>query len=148
MPSVTIPTLGGSLSIAEVSLAVIAVAFVVAVFALLPVLVQVRRTAARAERLLASVDGQLPGLIQDVRAMVFKIDRTTDAARDFAKSLERVERFLNTAVDTVEKTRDTARQMAREFFLPSMANAAGVLALIREGAELIRPKRERGRGQS
>lgn len=147
MPSVTIPGLGGTISIAELSLAVIAVAFAVAVIALVPVLVQVRRTASRAERLLTSADGQLPGLIQDVRAMVFKIDRTTDAVRDLAKSLERFERFVNTAVDTVEKTRDTARQMAREFIVPSMANAAGVLALIREGAELIRPKRERGRGQ-
>jgi uncharacterized protein YoxC len=146
--SVTIPALGGTLSLAELSLAVIAAAFVVAVIALVPVLVQLRRTASKAERLLSSVDGQLPGLIQDVRAMLFKIDRTTDAARDFAKSLERVERFLNNAVDTVEKTRETARQMAREFVLPSVANAAGVLALIREGAELIRPKRERGRGQS
>lgn len=146
--SVTIPALGGTLSIAELSLAVIAAAFVIAVIALVPVLVQLRRTASKAERLLSSVDGQLPGLIQDVRAMLFKIDRTTDAARDFAKSLERVEKFLNNAVDTVEKTRETARQMAREFVLPSVANAAGVLALIREGAELIRPKRERGRGQS
>lgn len=148
MPSVTIPGLGGTLSIAELSLAVIAVAFVIAVIALVPVLIQLRRTAARAERLLTSVDGQVPGLIQDVRAVIFKIDRTTESARDFAKSLERVERVLNNAVDTVEKTRDTARQMAREYLLPSMANAAGVLALIREGAELIRPRRERGRGQS
>ena len=146
--TVTIPALGGTLSVAELSLAVIAAAFVVAVIALVPVLAQLRRTASKAERLLSSVDGQLPGLIQDVRAMLFKIDRTTDAARDFAKSLERVEKFLNNAVDTVEKTRETARQMAREFVLPSVANAAGVLALIREGAELIRPKRERGRGQS
>lgn len=146
MPSVTIPGLGGTLSIAELSLAVIAAAFVIAVIALVPVLIQLRRTAVRAERLLTSVDGQIPGLIQDVRAVIFKIDRTTDSAQDFAKSLERVERFLNTAVDTVEKTRDTARQMAREYLMPSMANAAGVLALIREGAELIRPKRERGRG--
>jgi uncharacterized protein YoxC len=146
MPSVTIPGLGGTLSIAELSLAVIAAAFVIAVIALVPVLIQLRRTAMRAERLLTSVDGQIPGLIQDVRAVIFKIDRTTDSAQDFAKSLERVERFLNTAVDTVEKTRDTARQMAREYLMPSMANAAGVLALIREGAELIRPKRERGRG--
>lgn len=146
--TVTIPALGGTLSVAELSLAVIAAAFVVAVIALVPVLAQLRRAASKAERLLSSVDGQLPGLIQDVRAMLFKIDRTTDAARDFAKSLERVEKFLNNAVDTVEKTRETARQMAREFVLPSVANAAGVLALIREGAELIRPKRERGRGQS
>ena len=113
MPSVTVPGLGGTISIAELSLAVIAVAFAIAVIVLLPVLVQVRRTASRAERLLTSVDGQLPGLIQDVRAMVFKIDRTTDSLRDLSKSLERFERFVNTAVDTVEKTRDTARQMAR-----------------------------------
>lgn len=147
MSSITIPGLPGTLSIAELSLALIAAAFVIAVAALVPVLVQVRRTASRAERLLTSVDGQLPGLIQDVRALIFKVDRTTDPVRDLAKSLERFEKFINTAVDTMEKTRDTARQMTRDYILPSMANAAGVLALIREGAELIRPRRERGRGQ-
>lgn len=147
MSSITIPGLPGTLSIAELSLALIAAAFVIAVVALVPVLVQVRRTASRAERLLTSVDGQLPGLIQDVRALIFKLDRTTDPVRDLAKSLERFEKFINTAVDTMEKTRDTARQMTRDYILPSMANAAGVLALIREGAELIRPRRERGRGQ-
>ncbi|HEX4836609.1 MAG TPA: hypothetical protein VFW01_09760 [bacterium] len=147
MSSITIPGLPGTLSIAELSLALIAAAFVIAVAALVPVLVQVRRTALRAERLLTSVDGQLPGLIQDVRALIFKLDRTTDPVRDLAKSLERFEKFINTAVDTMEKTRDTARQMTRDYILPSMANAAGVLALIREGAELIRPRRERGRGQ-
>lgn len=147
MSSITIPGLPGTLSIAELSLALIAAAFVIAVAALVPVLVQVRRTALRAERLLTSVDGQLPGLIQDVRALIFKVDRTTDPVRDLAKSLERFEKFINTAVDTMEKTRDTARQMTRDYILPSMANAAGVLALIREGAELIRPRRERGRGQ-
>ncbi len=147
MSSITIPGLPGTLSIAELSLALIAAAFVIAVAALVPVLVQVRRTASRAERLLTSVDGQLPGLIQDVRALIFKLDRTTDPVRDLAKSFERFEKFINTAVDTMEKTRDTARQMTRDYILPSMANAAGVLALIREGAELIRPRRERGRGQ-
>jgi uncharacterized protein YoxC len=147
MSSITIPGLPGTLSVAELSLALIAAAFVIAVAALVPVLVQVRRTASRAERLLTSVDGQLPGLIQDVRALIFKLDRTTDPVRDLGKSLERFEKFVNTAVDTMEKTRDTARQMTRDYILPSMANAAGVLALIREGAELIRPRRERGRGQ-
>lgn len=147
MSSITIPGLPGTLSIAELSLALIAAAFVIAVAALVPLLVQVRRTASRAERLLTSVDGQLPGLIQDVRALIFKLDRSVDPVRDLAKSLERFEKFINTAVDTMEKTRDTARQMTRDYILPSMANAAGVLALIREGAELIRPRRERGRGQ-
>src|SRR5579875_889490 len=65
-------------SVSDLSLAVIALAVAIAVVALVPVLVQLRRTAARAEVLLTSVEGALPGLLADLEGLVERLNRTTD----------------------------------------------------------------------
>lgn len=130
-------------SIAEISLAVIAAATLVSVIALVPVLIQVRRTAARAEQVLASVDGTLPGLLTDLRALVRKIDATADTLRDLAESVDRLGRYAETAVHTFEGMGETARRMARDVIMPSVARAAGLLAAVREGMQWVRPRREK-----
>ncbi len=134
-------------SIAEVSLAVIAAATLISVIALVPVLIQVRRTAARAEQVLASVDGTLPGLLTDLRTLVQKVDGTADTLRDLAASMDRLGRFVETAAHTVEGMHDAARQVAQDVVIPSVARAAGLLAVLREGMQWVRPRRDRGRDE-
>src|SRR5579884_1917767 len=97
----------------EISLAVIAAAAAVATGALVPALVQVRRTAARAEEVLRAVGETLPGLLRDTRALV--------------------------------GMRDVALQVAREMVVPSMANAAGLLAILRDTMQWLRPRRDNRR---
>lgn len=138
-------SISGTLSIAEVSLAVIAVAIVVAVVALIPVLVQIRRTARQAEDVLQSVNGTLPALLSDVRTILAALGPTAETLRDVAASVERVDRLVDSAARTVESVRDSARQMAEEVIMPSMATAAGVFAALREGIQWIRPRSDRGR---
>jgi uncharacterized protein YoxC len=137
--------ISGTLNIAEVSLAVIALAIVVAVVALIPVLVQIRRTARQAEDVLQSVNGTLPALLSDIRTILGALGPTAETLRDVAASVERVDRLVDSAARTVESVRDSARQMAEEFIMPSMATAAGVFAALREGIQWIRPRSDRGR---
>jgi len=119
-------------SITEISLAVIAAATLLSVIALVPVLIQVRRTAARAERILASVDGSLPGLLTDLSALIRKLDRTADTVQDIAALMERVGRFAESAGDVI---------------MPSVARAVGVLSALREGMQWVRPRRDKGRDE-
>jgi len=122
----------GMPSITEISLAVIAAATLLSVIALVPVLIQVRRTAARAERILASVDGSLPGLLTDLSALIRKLDRTADTVQDIAALMERVGRFAESAGDVI---------------MPSVARAVGVLSALREGMQWVRPRRDKGRDE-
>jgi uncharacterized protein YoxC len=132
-------------SIAELSLAVIAAAFVVAVAALIPVLMQVRRTARQAESVLRSVNGTLPDLLAEAQTILTSLGQTTGTLRDVAASVERLDKLVDTAARTVENVRDSARQMAEDVIMPSVATAAGVFAALREGMQWIRPKSDTGR---
>jgi uncharacterized protein YoxC len=127
-------------TIPDISLAVIAAAIVAAVIALVPTLIQVRRTAARAEELLATMAGALPGLLADTQALVHKLDGVADTLQDLAISANRLDRFATAATRTVEGVRDLALQVARDMLLPSVSNAAGVIAVLREGMQWIRPR--------
>lgn len=132
-------------SVSEISLAVIAAAFVIAVAALVPVLAQVRRTARRAEQVLAAAEGQLPGLLEQVRALVAKLDRTVDAMGDLTQTIGRLDQMAERSLETVEQIGTIMRQTARDVLAPSMAGAAGVLAALREGIQWVWPRRDRGR---
>ncbi len=139
--------LSGTPSITEISLAVIAAATLISVIALVPLLIQARRTAARAERILSSVDGSLPGLLTDLSALIRKLDRTADTVQDIAASMERLGRFAESAAETVEGVRDTARQMTQDVIMPSVARAVGVLSALREGMQWVRPRHDKGRDE-
>lgn len=134
--------------IAEVSLAVIAAASVVAVAAAIPALVQIRRTAARAETLLVQVEQTLPALLVELRAVTAKADRTVAAMAGLAETMDRMDRLTASAARTVEQAGTAARQWTAWLIAPSVANAAGLLTVLREGLRWMWPRRERRRDQS
>lgn len=129
--------------IADVSLAVIAAASIVAVAVAVPVLVQIRRTAARAESLLNQVEGTLPALIAELREATARAERTMDAMGGLAEAVERVDRLTTATTRTLELAGAAMRHMAADVVAPSVANAAGLLAVLREGIQWVWPRRER-----
>lgn len=66
----------------EIAALVVAVAFVVLVGYLVPVLMQVRKTVAESEKLLAKMNADLPPLVGELRAMSHNLNNLTDQARD------------------------------------------------------------------
>jgi uncharacterized protein YoxC len=132
-------------SIADLSLAVIAVASVVALLAAVPVLVQLRRTAARAESVLSRVEGTLPALITELREATAKAERTMDAIGGLAEAVERMDRLTAATARTVELAGAAMRYMAADVVGPSVASAAGLLTALREGIQFLWPRRERRR---
>jgi len=132
-------------SVADWSLAVIALAFAAAVIALVPALLQIRRTARRAEAVLASVDGALPSLVSDLEGLIKQLNRTTDTVANLAASVERLEKLSTSAVRRVDGVLDAVGHAARDLVLPSLASVAGLVSVLREGVELVRPRRDRRR---
>jgi uncharacterized protein YoxC len=126
----------------EISLAVIAAASVIAVLAAIPAIVQMRRTAARAERLFTDMEDTLPTLLTEVRALVARTDRTLDATDRLIDSVERMDRLLGVAGRTVEQAGAAMRYLTTDVG-PSVANAASLFSALREGIQWIWSRRER-----
>ena len=131
--------------IADLSLAVIAAASIVAVVVAVPVFMQLRRTAARAESLLSRVESTMPALITELREATAKAERTMDAMGSLAETIERMDRLTTATARTVELAGAAVRYMAADVVGPSVANAAGLLTALREGIQFLWPRRERRR---
>ena len=69
------------MTIVEMAAILVAVAFVVLVGYLVPMLIQVRKTVAESEQLLAKMNNDLPPLIGELRAMSHRVNDLTEQAR-------------------------------------------------------------------
>ncbi|PJA80757.1 MAG: hypothetical protein CO149_00700 [Nitrospirae bacterium CG_4_9_14_3_um_filter_51_5] len=88
---------------------IIAVAFVVLVGYLVPMILQVKRTVGQSERLLIRLNHELPGLLKDVKGTNENILALTDQAR---LGIDRATIFLN-AVGDVGETVNHVHQAVR-----------------------------------
>ncbi|MBK9308757.1 MAG: DUF948 domain-containing protein [Nitrospira sp.] len=66
----------------EIAVLLVAVAFAVLVGCLVPVLMQVRKTVAESEQLLAKLNVEVPGLVAELRSMTQNLNEVTNQARD------------------------------------------------------------------
>lgn len=89
---------------------IIAAAFVVLVFYLVPMILQVKRTVGQSERLLVRLNHELPGIIKDVKGTNENILALTDQAR---LGIDRATIFFN-AVGDVGQTVNHVHQAVRE----------------------------------
>ncbi len=69
------------MTIVEIAAILVAVAFVVLVGFLVPVMIQVRKTVEESERLLATMNHDLPPLIGEIRALSQNMNEATKQAR-------------------------------------------------------------------
>jgi uncharacterized protein YoxC len=69
------------MTIIEMTAILVAVGFAVLVGYFVPMLIQVRRTVAESERLLAKMNNDLPPLIGELRAMSHRVNDLTEQAR-------------------------------------------------------------------
>ena len=88
---------------------IIAVAFVVLVGYLVPMILQVKRTVGQSERMLIRLNHELPGLLKDVKGTNDNIRALTDQAR---LGVDRATIFFN-AVGDVGQTVNHVHQAVR-----------------------------------
>ena len=70
------------MTIVEIAALLVAVVFAVLVGYLVPVLMQVRKTVAESERLLAKMNTELPALVVELRAVSQNLNEVTSQARE------------------------------------------------------------------
>ncbi|THJ23562.1 MAG: DUF948 domain-containing protein [Nitrospira sp. CG24E] len=69
------------MTIVEIAAIIVAIAFAVLVVCLVPMVLQVRKTVAESEQLLAKMNNDLPPLIGELREMSHRVNDLTEQAR-------------------------------------------------------------------
>jgi len=126
--------------IVEVAAILVAIAFAVLVGYLVPLLIQVRRTAAEAEQLVTKLNTDLPTLVTELRAMSQNLNDLTDQA---CGGVEHAAVLLH-AVGEVGESVNQVHSLVRGSGGTLLANVASVVAGLRAAKQVVTERLKEG----
>lgn len=124
------------MTIIEIAAILITVAFAVLVGYLIPVLIQVRKTVAQSEQLLAKINVDMPLLIDELRVMSRNLNDLADQARG---GVEHASVLLH-AVGEVGESVQQVHNMVRGSSGTLLTNVAGVVAGFKAATQVMRER--------
>jgi uncharacterized protein YoxC len=127
----------------EIAALVVALAFAVLVGYLVPVLMQVRKTVAESEQLLAKMNADLPPLVGELRAMSQNLNSLTDRARDGVEHAAVLLHAVGEVGESVQQVHDVVRGSSGTL----LTNVASVVAGFKAATHVMR-ERFRKEGES
>lgn len=129
------------MTIVEMAAILVAVAFAVLVGYLVPVLIQVRKTVAESEQLLAKMNNDLPPLIGELRAMSHNVNDLTEQAR---MGVEHAAVLLH-AVGEVGESVQYVHNVVKGSSGSMLTNVASVVAGLKAATKVMKERfREEG----
>ena len=126
--------------VVEIAAILVAVAFAVLVGYLVPLLIQVRRTVAESEQLMARMNSELPSLIAELRAMSQNLNDLTDQARS---GVEHASVLLHAAGQLGESVQ-VVHNLVKGSGGSLLANMAGVMAGLRAAKDVVKERLREG----
>ena len=125
----------------EIAAILVAVAFVLLVGFLVPVLIQVRKTVAESEQLLAKMNNDLPPLIGELRAVSHNVNNLTEQAR---RGVEHATVLLH-AVGEVGESVQYVHDVVKGSSGSMLTNMASVVAGFKAATKVMKERfREEG----
>ena len=124
----------------EVAAILVAIAFAVLVGYLVPLLIQVRKTAAEAEQLVTKMNTDLPVLVTELRAMSQNLNDLTEQARG---GVEHAAVLLH-AVGEVGESVNQVHSLVRGSGGNLLANVASVVAGLRAAKQVVTERLKEG----
>jgi uncharacterized protein YoxC len=129
------------MTIVEMAVILVAVAFALLVGYLVPVLIQVRKTVTESEQLLAKMNNDLPPLIGELRAMSHNVNDLTERAR---MGVEHAAVLLH-AVGEVGESVQQVHNVVRGSSGSMLTNVASVVAGFKAATQVMKERfREEG----
>ncbi len=129
------------MTIVEMAGLLVAVAFVVLVGYLVPVLIQLRKTVAESEQLFATMNEDLPPLIGELRAMSHNLNDLTEQARGGVEHAAVLLHAVGEVGESVQHVHDVVRGSSGSF----VNNVASVVAGFKAATQVMRERfREEG----
>jgi uncharacterized protein YoxC len=124
------------MTIVEMAAILVAVAFALLVGYLVPVLIQVRKTVAESEQLLAKMNNDLPPLIGELRAMSHNVNDLTEQAR---MGVEHAAVLLH-AVGEVGESVQQVHNVVRGSSGSMLTNVASVVAGFKAATQVVKER--------
>ena len=120
----------------EIAALVVALAFAVLVGYLVPVLMQVRKTVAESEQLLAKMNADLPPLVGELRAISQNLNNLTDQARDGVEHAAVLLHAVGEVGESVQQVHNVVRGSSGTL----LTNMASVVAGFKAATHVMRER--------
>jgi len=129
------------MTIVEIAAILVAVAFALLVGFLVPVLIQVRKTVAESEQLLAKMNNDLPPLIGELRAVSHNVNDLTEQARRGVEHAAVLLHAVGEVGESVQHVHDVVKGSSGSM----LTNMASVVAGFKAATKVIKERfREEG----
>ncbi len=129
------------MTIVEIAASLVAVAFALLVGYLVPVLIQVRKTVAESEQLLAKMNNDLPPLIGELRAMSHNVNDLTEQARRGVEHAAVLLHAVGEVGESVQQVHDVVKGSSGSM----LTNMASVVAGFKAATKVMKERfREEG----
>ena len=125
----------------EIAAILVAVAFAVLVGFLVPMLVQIRKTVAESEQLLAKMNHDLPPLIDELRTMSHKVNDLAEQARGGVEHATVLLHAIGEVGESVQQVHNVVRGSSGSM----LTNVASVVAGFKAATQVMK-ERFRGEG--
>lgn len=124
------------MSLVEIAAIFVAVAFAVLIGYLVPVLIQIRKTVAESEQLLAKMNADLPALVAELRAMSQNLNDLTDRARDGVEHASVLLHAVGEVGESVQQVHNVVRGSSGSL----LTNVASVVAGFKAATQVMRDR--------
>ena len=125
----------------EIAAILVAVAFAVLVGFLVPMLVQIRKTVAESEQLLAKMNHDLPPLIDELRTMSHKVNDLAEQARGGVEHATVLLHAVGEVGESVQQVHNAVRGSSGSM----LSNVASVVAGFKAATQVMKERfREEG----
>ncbi len=129
------------MTIVEIAAILVAVAFALLVGFLVPVLIQVRKTIAESEQLLAKMNNDLPPLIGELRAVSHNVNNLTEQARMGVEHAAVLLHAVGEVGESVQHVHDVVKGSSGSM----LTNVASVVAGFKAATKVMKERfREEG----
>ncbi len=124
------------MTIVEIAAILAAVGFAVLVGYLVPLLIQLRKTATESEQLVAKMKADMPLLVSELRTMARQVNELTEQARD---GVEHAAVLLHAVGEVGESVQEVHHAM-RASGGTLLTNVASMLAGFRAASQVVRQR--------
>ena len=129
------------MTIVEIAAILVAVAFALLVGFLVPVLIQVRKSIAESEQLLAKMNNDLPPLIGELRAMSHNVNDLTEQVRGGVEHAAVLLHAVGEVGESVQQVHDVVKGSSGSM----LTNMASVVAGFKAATKVMKERfREEG----
>lgn len=124
------------MTVVEITAILVAIAFAVLVGYLIPVLIQLRKTVAESEQLLAKMSAEVSPLVSELRVMSQNVNDLTDQARSGVEHAAVLLHAVGQVGESVQQVHNVVRGSSGSL----LTNMASVVAGIKAASHVLRER--------